>query len=179
MVNNFTNTEKSLKRWLKTKVSVTTATVVGFLIAGTITLGAGTVPEDGVYTNDILINTLQSTKVAVGQNGNLEIYSDGSVGLLLSDLQKDHSLSGIMNALSQQNSDPNKVVLTGAIAGQGRYNENLNNMLTLGAIFKPEYKHYIEVLQRLHTIGKEKDSVSKIEGNLTTIVGKKALKNHL
>ena len=87
MVNNFTNTEKSLKRWLKTKVSVTTATVVGFLIAGTITLGAGTVPEDGVYTNDILINTLQSTKVAVGQNGNLEIYSDGSVGLLLSDLQ--------------------------------------------------------------------------------------------
>lgn len=176
MVNNFTNTEKSLKRWLKTKVSVTTATVVGFLIAGTITLGAGTVPEDGVYTNDILINTLQSTKVAVGQNGNLEIYSDGSVGLLLSDLQKDHSLSGIMNVLSQQNSDPNKVVLTGAIAGQGRYNENLNNMLTLGAIFKPEYKHYIEVLQRLHTIGKEKDSVSKIEGNLTTIVGKKGSK---
>ena len=34
-MNNFVNTEKSLKRWLKNRVTVTTATVVGFLIMGT------------------------------------------------------------------------------------------------------------------------------------------------
>ena len=173
-MNNYVSTEKSLKRWLKSRVKITMATVVGFLIAGTVTFGAKEpeIPKDGVYNNDILINKLLSTKFAVGQNGNLEIYSDGSVGLLLSDLQKDHSLSGIMNALNQQNSNPNKVVLTGALAGQGRYNENLNNLLFLGTIIKPEYKHYIEVLQRFHTVGKEKDSVSEVKGNLNTVIGR-------
>ena len=39
-MNNYSNTEKSLKRWLKTKVKVTMATVVGFLIAGTVAMGA-------------------------------------------------------------------------------------------------------------------------------------------
>lgn len=34
-MNNFISTEKSLKRWLKNRVTVTTATVVGFLIMGT------------------------------------------------------------------------------------------------------------------------------------------------
>ena len=37
-MNNYSNTEKSLKRWLKTKVKVTMATVVGFLIAGNVVL---------------------------------------------------------------------------------------------------------------------------------------------
>ena len=39
-MNNYVSTEKSLKRWLKTKVKVTIATVVGFLIAGTVVMGA-------------------------------------------------------------------------------------------------------------------------------------------
>ncbi len=39
-MNNFISTEKSLKRWLKNRVTVTTATVVGFLIAGTVVFGA-------------------------------------------------------------------------------------------------------------------------------------------
>ena len=174
MVNNFVNTEKSLKRWLKTKVSVTTAIVVGFLIAGTITLGAGTVPEDGVYTNDVLINTLQSTKVAVGQNGNLEIYSDGSVGLLLSDLQKDHSLSGIMNALSQQNRDPNKVVLTGAIAGQGRYSDGIKEIHRYGSlansfVFKDKkLEKILDIIKRTNT-----NDGTLIKGSTNTIIGNK------
>lgn len=167
-MNNYVSTEKSLKRWLKSRVKITMATVVGFLIAGTVTFGAGTVPKDGVYTNDVLLNTLQSTKFAVGQNGNLEIYSNGSVKYFLEDLQKH----GIHSALSNWELHENHVILTGALAGEGRYNENLNNMLTLGTIMKPEYKHYIEVLQRFHTVGNEKDSVSEINGNLTTVVGK-------
>lgn len=53
-MNNYVNTEKSLKRWLKSRVKITMATVVGFLIAGTMAFGA--IPEiptgDGVITID-------------------------------------------------------------------------------------------------------------------------------
>lgn len=42
MISNFNEVEKSLKRCLKEKVSITTATVVGFLIAGTVAFGATT-----------------------------------------------------------------------------------------------------------------------------------------
>lgn len=176
-MNNYESTEKSLKRWLKTKVKVTMATVVGFLIAGTVVMGAGTIPEKGIYTNESLINTLQSTKFAVGQNGNLEIYSDGSVGLLLSDLQKNHSLSGIINALSQQNSDPNKVVLTGAIAGEGKYSEGIDKVLaamkedvdtSLPGEIEKYYPKIKEVINRTNTLGATTD----IEGNTTTTIGK-------
>lgn len=40
MNNNFTKTEKSLKHWLKNKITVTSATVVSFLIMGTVAFGA-------------------------------------------------------------------------------------------------------------------------------------------
>lgn len=39
-MNNYVNTEKSLKRWLKSRVKITMATVVGFLIAGNVAMGA-------------------------------------------------------------------------------------------------------------------------------------------
>ncbi|WP_339009733.1 autotransporter domain-containing protein [Fusobacterium varium] len=42
MISNFSEVEKSLKRCLKEKVSITAATVVGFLIAGTAAFGAAT-----------------------------------------------------------------------------------------------------------------------------------------
>ena len=45
MISNFNEVEKSLKRCLKEKVSITTATVVGFLIAGTVAFG-------GTYDTD-------------------------------------------------------------------------------------------------------------------------------
>lgn len=48
MISNFNEVEKSLKRCLKEKVSITTATVVGFLIAGTVAFGTN-------YTNNIII----------------------------------------------------------------------------------------------------------------------------
>lgn len=55
-MNNFISTEKSLKRWLKNRVTVTTATVVGFLIAGTVVFGEGwqEAPTDGylIKTNN-------------------------------------------------------------------------------------------------------------------------------
>ena len=48
MISNFSEVEKSLKRCLKEKVSITAATVVGFLIAGTVAFGAG--PTDVTVT---------------------------------------------------------------------------------------------------------------------------------
>ena len=168
-MNNFVNTEKSLKRWLKTKVKVTLATVVGFLIAGTVVMGAGTVPTDGVYNNDVLLNTLKSTKFAVGQNGNLEIYSNGSVGYLLSDLQKDHSLDGIRNALSQQNNHPGYVVLTGALAGEGNYNNSMGLVFTGINMKFPQYKNLINALKRFDTI--TESGIIDISGDTKTIIG--------
>ncbi len=50
MISNFSEVEKSLKRCLKEKVSITTATVVGFLIAGTVAFGVDTTPKE--YNNN-------------------------------------------------------------------------------------------------------------------------------
>lgn len=44
MISNFSEVEKSLKRCLKEKVSITAATVVGFLIAGTVAFGEEPTP---------------------------------------------------------------------------------------------------------------------------------------
>ena len=49
-MNNYVSTEKSLKRWLKNRVKVTMATVVGFLIAGTVSFAIsvnGSAVENG------------------------------------------------------------------------------------------------------------------------------------
>ena len=169
-MNNYVSTEKSLKRWLKSRVKITMATVVGFLIAGTVTFGAGTIPEDGVYTNDVLLNTLQSTKFAVGKDGNLEIYSNGSVGYLLSDLQKDHSLSGIQNALSQQNNHPGYIVLTGALAGQGNYDFLTSTALGMFSNKGGTTGNLAKALKRFDTISAF-GNAQKVAGDITTIIG--------
>ena len=49
MISNFSEVEKSLKRCLKEKVSITAATVVGFLIAGTVAFGGSTTPTDVTF----------------------------------------------------------------------------------------------------------------------------------
>ena len=51
MISNFNEVEKSLKRCLKEKISITTATVVGFLIAGTVAFGGGTEVTEKKYDN--------------------------------------------------------------------------------------------------------------------------------
>ena len=65
MISNFSEVEKSLKRCLKEKVSITAATVVGFLIAGTVAFGA-------VTTKDVEFTTVNDggVKVKVKVDGN-------------------------------------------------------------------------------------------------------------
>lgn len=52
MISNFNEVEKSLKRCLKEKISITTATVVGFLIAGTVAFGGGIKVTEKKYDNE-------------------------------------------------------------------------------------------------------------------------------
>ncbi|CAK7033338.1 autotransporter domain-containing protein [Fusobacterium varium] len=59
MISNFNEVEKSLKRCLKEKISITTATVVGFLIAGTVAFG-GLIPD--IPTGDDVITISEPSK---------------------------------------------------------------------------------------------------------------------
>ena len=60
MISNFNEVEKSLKRCLKEKISITTATVVGFLIAGTVAFGGTTIPT--IPTGDDVITISEPNK---------------------------------------------------------------------------------------------------------------------
>lgn len=67
MISNFNEVEKSLKRCLKEKISITTATVVGFLIAGTVAFGVD-------YTNDNFsgaINRTDSNGLSLSEDTNI------------------------------------------------------------------------------------------------------------
>ena len=60
MISNFSEVEKSLKRCLKEKVSITAATVVGFLIAGTVAFGE---------EKPVEFTTTSGPKVTISVNG--------------------------------------------------------------------------------------------------------------
>ena len=157
-MNNYVSTEKSLKRWLKTRVKVTMATVVGFLIAGTVAFGASSVPKDGVYSNEVLIKNLKTTKVVVGQNGNLEIYTNGSVGLLLEDLKNNHSsIKDIIGCLGLQDDQGKNAVVVGALAGQGRYSDGVKEIHRYGnlansLVFKDkDLEKILDIIKRTNT----------------------------
>ena len=65
MISNFSEVEKSLKRCLKEKVSITAATVVGFLIAGTVAFGAVTdVTVKGDADGTIKITGVKETTIS-------------------------------------------------------------------------------------------------------------------
>ncbi len=74
MISNFNEVEKSLKRCLKEKVSINTATVVGFLIAGTVAFGMeATATKE--YTNNNFSTAI--TEVMDNEYG-LKLKEDGS-----------------------------------------------------------------------------------------------------
>lgn len=70
MISNFNEVEKSLKRCLKEKVSITAATVVGFLIAGTVAFGAEATKE---YTTESFTKAIEEV---VRANEGLSINED-------------------------------------------------------------------------------------------------------
>lgn len=69
MISNFNEVEKSLKRCLKEKISITTAAVVGFLIAGTVAFG-------GDYTNENFSGAINGTS---SDNNGLSLSKDTNI----------------------------------------------------------------------------------------------------
>ena len=73
-MNYFNETEKSLKRYLKSKVSITMATVVGFMIAGSVSFGADMSQEEFNKMQETSygkqFTSGETTLVGVKANGN-------------------------------------------------------------------------------------------------------------
>ena len=174
-MNYFNVTEKSLKRYLKTKVKITMATVVGFLIAGTVAFGA---TYDGEYTNKDIAE-LGSSKFVTGKDGNLTIQTNGSAYLLLKDLKNAKSLNEIRAALAQNGlhgsyvdeTNQGNYVITGALAGEGRYSEGVKNLQSLGNLGNmflknPTLDKVLGVLDRTNT-----NDGTEISGNTNTVIG--------
>lgn len=174
-MNYFNETEKSLKRYLKTKVKITMATVVGFLIAGTVAFGA---TYDGEYTNKDIAE-LGSSKFVTGKDGNLTIQTNGSAYLLLKDLKNAKSLNDIRAALAQNGlhgsyvdeNNQGNYVITGALAGQGRYSNGVKELQDLGKagnkfLKNPTLDKILGVLERTNT-----NDGTEIIGDTNTVIG--------
>ena len=74
-MNYVVSTEKSLKHWLKKKVTITTGTVVGFLLTGVIAFGTETdkIINAGETLDQGLIYDSGNPIVYVENNGKIEI----------------------------------------------------------------------------------------------------------
>ena len=66
-MNYLVSTEKSLKHWLKKKVTITTAMVVGFLIMGTASFGATQLDAYNLYAENVVQNESTETLVITTQ----------------------------------------------------------------------------------------------------------------
>lgn len=182
-MQHYNETEKNLKRFLKSKVKITMATVVGFLIAGTVVFCADTdkvtwSSAKGVYDNKAL-NDLKTSKLVVGKDGNLVIKTKGSAYLFLEDLKSAKSIKDVRNALSQSikhnknyidENNQGSYVITGALAGQGKYSYGVSRLQNLGKLagnkLGPNSKKILEILDRTNT-----NWFSTIKGSTNTEIG--------
>ncbi len=71
-MRNYVSTEKSLKRWLKMRVKITMATVVGFLIAGTVAMGA---TAEEYKDKPIVVNSGQNVSITEDFSTNIEFVN--------------------------------------------------------------------------------------------------------
>ncbi len=124
MISNFNEVEKSLKRCLKEKVSITAATVVGFLIAGTVAFGgsptnvtvegteAGTITITGVEgSGSAATIARESGKLTVGDiypksevikslAGLLTVKVEGTVATITGNYKEDGTYLGDLSITS-------------------------------------------------------------------------------
>ena len=129
MISNFSEVEKSLKRCLKEKVSITAATVVGFLIAGTVAFGVTDVavttasgPEvtvDGTTVTDTTdsISVEQYEALTTGEGalaGLLTVTTEGGVTTFagIGDLGKVTATATDQGALTLIKTDKNYTSIT-------------------------------------------------------------------
>ena len=99
MISNFSEVEKSLKRCLKEKVSITAATVVGFLIAGTAAFGAVT---------DVTVTTITSGQVTIDAGKGATNVSEAANFISVAqykELVESGDLSGLLTIKTNENGE--------------------------------------------------------------------------
>ena len=95
-MNYVVSTEKSLKHWLKKKVTITTGTVVGFLIMGTIAFGENILETPKPNENKVIFNKEKDKYYNTGvayNNGDSVIYveNNGKIEITQSSKLQDNS----------------------------------------------------------------------------------------
>ena len=77
-MKNLVSTEKMLKHWLKKRVTITTATVVGFLLMGTATFGNTTeeIIEENTTHKEQIRHDDKDAIIKVVNKGKIEINLD-------------------------------------------------------------------------------------------------------
>lgn len=107
MISNFSEVEKSLKRCLKEKVSITAATVVGFLIAGTVAFGA-------VKPVEFTINSVPKVTINV-DSGGADPIDDTTDSISVAQYEKLAGESGALeNLLTIKTNEKGETIFAGA-----------------------------------------------------------------
>ncbi len=174
-MTNLVNAEKSLKHWLKNKVTVTTATVVGFLIMGTVSFGAITIGPDTsknstVTDNEVIISGIKNQPETWGK-----IEVTGSSGWRITGIEgkiNDKIIvnnNGKISAIAEVGQGSNKLEANGI----NLFNVNKINITNNGEIFaeaKDGNANGISITYDSKNFLKEKSSITN-EGTITAISG--------
>ena len=112
MISNFSEVEKSLKRCLKEKVSITAATVVGFLIAGTAVFGAVT---------DVSFTTTTSGQVTIDAGNGADNVLGATNSISVEQYEELAGKSGALkNLLTIKTNENGETVFTGVSDSLGK-----------------------------------------------------------
>lgn len=117
MISNFSEVEKSLKRCLKEKVSITAATVVGFLIAGTVAFGDAEVKNVTVIGDDSTPGKITITGVNTPKEITSRLSGELTVGDILNEVAEGQSLAGLLTV----GIDDKTATITGKYVQEGDY----------------------------------------------------------
>ncbi|MHD0315042.1 beta strand repeat-containing protein, partial [Fusobacterium varium] len=163
MISNFSEVEKSLKRCLKEKVSITAATVVGFLIAGTVAFGTATdVTVTGGEAGTITIAGVDSTE----SDKVIENRKDGklTVGDILKEDTTDpiDSLAGLLTVSVEDKAATIKGIYE---EGSGLGTLSINSGNEQGVTFLTTDKNYTSITSdlKVEVTGQDGKSATAME----------------
>ncbi|WP_462425451.1 autotransporter domain-containing protein [Fusobacterium varium] len=177
MISNFSEVEKSLKRCLKEKVSITAATVVGFLIAGTVAFGGEptNVTVTGSDVGKITIAGVKETTIS-DSNGKL------TVGNISTETEKEGSLAGLLTVSVEDKA----ATITGNYTEEGTYLNTLKikSSVNQGVTFLTTNEDYTSITSdlKVEVTGQDGKSATAMEaaeeGHTVTNAGTIAVKNY-
>ncbi|MHD0316275.1 autotransporter domain-containing protein [Fusobacterium sp. THCT1E2] len=119
MISNFSEVEKSLKRCLKEKVSITAATVVGFLIAGTVAFG-------DTQNVEFTINSDPKVTIKVG-SGRVDPINDTTDSISVAQYEELASNGALKNLLTVTTNESGETVFAGVPNELGKVTATATN----------------------------------------------------